>query len=110
MLEKYDMGKNSYTKRIQEMFGPNGPQNHTELNRYLEDKKIDDVLKDIEQREAAKQDDFVCITSQGIMIKIELNDISVQGKAAMGVKVVNINKPDIVVGIARVIKEDEVQD
>ena len=59
---------------------------------------------------AAKQDDFVCITSQGIMIKIELNDISVQGKAAMGVKVVNINKPDIVVGIARVIKEDEVQD
>ncbi len=56
---------------------------------------------------AAKHDDFVCITSQGIMIKIELNDISVQGKAAMGVKTVNINKPDIVVGVARVVKEDD---
>ena len=56
---------------------------------------------------AAKHDDFVCITSQGIMIKIELNDISVQGKTAMGVKTVNINKPDIVVGVARVVKEDD---
>ncbi len=50
MLQKYDMGKNSFGKRIQEMFGPNGPKNYTELKNYLRDKNVDDVLKDIEER------------------------------------------------------------
>jgi DNA gyrase subunit A len=56
---------------------------------------------------APKNDDFVCITSQGITIKLKLKDIPIQGKSAMGVKIVNIEKPDVVVGIARVIKEED---
>jgi len=50
MLKKYDMGKNSFNKRIQEMFGPDGPRNYTELKNYMQDKNVDDVLKEIEER------------------------------------------------------------
>ena len=53
------------------------------------------------------KDDLVCITSQGNTLKIRLADIATLGKTAMGVRIVNIVKPDVVVGIARVVKEDE---
>jgi len=52
-----------------------------------------------------RKDDIVCITSQGIAIKIRTRQIPSQGKSAMGVKMVNIEKPDVVVGIARAAKD-----
>ena len=52
-----------------------------------------------------KSDDVVCITSQGNTIKLRLKEIPIMGKTAMGVRMVNIEKPDQVVGIARVAKE-----
>jgi len=55
MLQKYDMGKNSFNKRIQEMFGPDGPKNYTELKNYMRDKNADDVLKEIEERNKEKE-------------------------------------------------------
>ncbi len=57
MLEKYNMGKHAFNKRIQEMFGLNGPKNYTELKDYLQDKNINDVLKEIEEREAEERGD-----------------------------------------------------
>jgi hypothetical protein len=56
MLAKYNIGKNSFNKRIQEMFGPNGPKNYTEMKNYLQDKDINDVLKEINAREAENKD------------------------------------------------------
>jgi DNA gyrase subunit A len=53
------------------------------------------------------KDDLVCITSQGNTLKLSLADIATLGKTAMGVRIVNIVKPDVVVGIARVVKEEE---
>jgi DNA gyrase subunit A len=53
------------------------------------------------------KDDLVCITSQGNTLKLRLADIAVLGKTAMGVHIVNITRPDLVVGVARVVKEDE---
>ncbi len=52
-------------------------------------------------------DDLVCITSQGNTLKLSLSGISTMGKTAMGVRIVNIVKPDVVVGVARVVKEEE---
>jgi DNA gyrase subunit A len=54
-----------------------------------------------------KVDEIVCITSQGIALKLKLEEIPVQGKTAQGVHVVNIEKPDFLVGFARVINEEE---
>ena len=52
-----------------------------------------------------KRDDLVCITSQGNTIKLRLKEIPVLGKAAIGVHIVNIEKPDLVVAVARAAKE-----
>ena len=49
--------------------------------------------------------DRVCITSQSKTIKLRLKEIPVLGKAAMGVHIVNIAKPDMVVAVARAAKE-----
>ena len=42
------------------------------------------------------------MTSQGNAVKLKLSEVSVMGKAAVGVRIVNIRKPDCVVGVARV--------
>jgi DNA gyrase subunit A len=52
-------------------------------------------------------DELVCITSQGNAVKLKLDSIPVMGKAATGVRVVNISPPDFVVGMARVVVEDD---
>jgi DNA gyrase subunit A len=53
----------------------------------------------------SKKDDLICITSQGNTIKLKLRSIPVMGKAAIGVKMVNVGDEDRVVGIAREEKE-----
>ena len=52
-----------------------------------------------------KQDELVCITSQGNTVKLKLEEVPVLGKTAQGVRIVNISPPDFVVGMARVVKE-----
>jgi DNA gyrase subunit A len=53
------------------------------------------------------RDDLVCITSQGNALKLRLAEVSTLGKMAMGVRIVNITTPDVVVGVARVVKEEQ---
>jgi DNA gyrase subunit A len=53
------------------------------------------------------KDDLVCITSQGNALKLRLAEVATLGKTAMGVRIVNITKPDVVVGVARVVKEEQ---
>jgi DNA gyrase subunit A len=52
-------------------------------------------------------DDIMCITSQGKSIKLKVNDIRVMGRSAQGVRLLSIDKPDFVIGLDRVVKEDE---
>ncbi|MBI9103546.1 MAG: DNA topoisomerase (ATP-hydrolyzing) subunit A [Spirochaetales bacterium] len=52
-------------------------------------------------------DDMMCITSQGNTVKLELKGIPQMGKAAQGVRVVTIDKPDFLIGVARVASDDE---
>jgi len=54
-----------------------------------------------------EKDQLMCSSSQGTTIKIKVEEISIQGKAASGVKVVNITPPDFLVSIAKVSKEEE---
>ena len=55
LLVKYGMRHNALTRRIQEMFGPDGPRNYRELKNYLQDKNIDDILKEIEEKNSKKE-------------------------------------------------------
>ena len=55
-------------------------------------------------------DDIMCITSQGNTVKLELSAIPQMGKSAQGVRIVTIDKPDFLIGVARVVNDDEKKD
>jgi DNA gyrase subunit A len=49
----------------------------------------------------------MCITSQGKSIKLKVKEIRIMGRAAQGVRILSIDKPDFVIGLDRIVKEDE---
>jgi DNA gyrase subunit A len=55
----------------------------------------------------AEKDDAVCITGQGKTLRLIAAKIGEQGKNASGVHVLDIAPPDIVIGVDRVIYEEE---
>ncbi|NNM54372.1 MAG: DNA topoisomerase (ATP-hydrolyzing) subunit A [Spirochaetales bacterium] len=54
--------------------------------------------------------DIVCITSAGKTLKCNTQEVSQQGRASMGVRVLDIDETDLVVGIARALKETDTYD
>ncbi|MDR0448654.1 MAG: DNA topoisomerase (ATP-hydrolyzing) subunit A [Treponema sp.] len=52
-------------------------------------------------------EEIMCITSQGKSIKLKVSAIGVMGRSAQGVRIVTIDKPDFVIGMDRIIKEDD---
>jgi len=54
-----------------------------------------------------ENEDIMCITSQGKSIKLKVKEIRVMGRSAQGVRLLSIDRPDFVIGIDRIVKEDE---
>ena len=55
-----------------------------------------------------KEDDSImAITSQGTSLRVEASAISKQGRSSSGVKIVDIEAPDYVVGIDRIANSDD---
>jgi DNA gyrase subunit A len=52
-------------------------------------------------------EEIMCITSQGKSIKLKVEGIRIMGRSASGVRILSIDKPDFVIGVARIVKEDE---
>jgi DNA gyrase subunit A len=48
----------------------------------------------------------MCITSQGKSIKLKVDSIRVMGRSAQGVRILSIDKPDFVIGVDRIVKEE----
>ena len=55
----------------------------------------------------ADSDEVVCMTSQGKTLRVQADSISKQGRASSGVRILEIEVPDYVVGLDRVAKDDE---
>lgn len=55
----------------------------------------------------ADSDEVVCMTSQGKTLRVQADSISKQGRASSGVRILEIEAPDYVVGLDRVAKDDE---
>jgi DNA gyrase subunit A len=55
-------------------------------------------------------EEIMCITSQGKSIKLKVESIRVMGRGAQGVRILSIDKPDFVIGVDRIVKEDEAGD
>jgi DNA gyrase subunit A len=56
---------------------------------------------------ALENDEIMCITTQGKSIKITVDSVRVMGRTAQGVRILNIEKPDFVVGVDRIAQENE---
>ena len=58
-------------------------------------------------RAVHENDDIMVTTSKGIIIRVPVNGIRVQGRNTQGVKIMNVEKGDRVVGVATMAKEEE---
>jgi DNA gyrase subunit A len=58
-------------------------------------------------KECVPDDELMMITKKGIMIRVPVEGIRVSGRNTQGVKVMNLTPGDLVVDVARVVKEDE---
>ena len=52
-------------------------------------------------------DDVVCVTEQGKVLKATTNEVPVQGRSTFGVRVVRVDAEDPVAGIARAAREND---
>jgi DNA gyrase subunit A len=53
-----------------------------------------------------ESDELMVTTSGGIIIRIPVSDIRIQGRNTQGVKIMNVHGGDKVMGVARVVRED----
>jgi DNA gyrase subunit A len=54
-----------------------------------------------------EDDDVILTSSEGIIIRIPVKDVRVQGRNTQGVKIMNVRASDKVVGVARIRPEEE---
>jgi DNA gyrase subunit A len=95
--------ENGYGKRIDyDQFTPHGRGTGGQI-AYKTDERTGEIIGVLSLRE---HDDIVGITSRGNTIKLTADSIPVQGKSAKGVILVSIERPDQLVGVARVIHEE----
>ncbi len=58
-------------------------------------------------KEVLPDDELMLITKKGIIIRVPVEGIRISGRNTQGVKVMNLTSGDLVVDVARVVKEDE---
>jgi DNA gyrase subunit A len=58
-------------------------------------------------KECVPEDELMMITKKGIMIRMPVDSIRITGRNTQGVKVMNLTSGDLVVDVARVVREDE---
>jgi len=60
-------------------------------------------------KEVLPDDELMMITKKGIVIRVPVEGIRVIGRNTQGVKVMNLTPGDLVVDVARIVKEDEAE-
>src|SRR5213593_2468059 len=73
-------------------------------------KRADKTGDIVALKEVLPDDELMMITKKGIMIRVPVEGIRISGRNTQGVKVMNLAPGDLVVDVARVVKEDEADD
>src|ERR1051325_11597104 len=73
-------------------------------------KRTDKTGDVVALKEVLPDDELMMITKKGIMIRVPVEGIRVSGRNTQGVKVMNLTSGDLLVDVARVVKEDEGDD
>jgi DNA gyrase subunit A len=58
----------------------------------------------------SERDELMLINSEGVIIRIRVSDVSVQGRFAQGVKLINMNEGVTVAGMAKIQEPEETSD
>ena len=61
----------------------------------------------VDIRSVREDDEIMVTTSNGIIIRVPVSGIRVQGRNTQGVKIMNVGEKDRVVGVATLAKEEE---
>jgi len=70
-------------------------------------KRADKTGDIVALKEVLPDDELMMITKKGIMIRVPVEGIRISGRNTQGVKVMNLTAGDLLVDVARVVKEDE---
>ncbi|PYP74332.1 MAG: DNA gyrase subunit A [Gemmatimonadetes bacterium] len=70
-------------------------------------KRTDKTGDVVALKEVLPDDELMMITKKGIIIRVPVEGIRISGRNTQGVKVMNLTPGDLVVDVARVVKEDE---
>jgi len=70
-------------------------------------KRTDKTGDVVALKEVVPDDELMMITKKGIIIRVSVEGIRISGRNTQGVKVMNLTAGDLVVDVARVVKEDE---
>jgi DNA gyrase subunit A len=101
MLIMTDCG---YGKRVEfEEFTPHGRATGGQ-KIYTISEKTGEIVGLVAVRE---EDEVVCITGQGKTLRVKVKTIGTMGRAAQGVRILNINRPDILIGMDTVANEED---
>ena len=73
-------------------------------------KRADKTGDIVALKEVLPDDELMMITKKGIMIRVPVEGIRISGRNTQGVKIMNLTPGDLVVDVARVVKEDEADD
>jgi DNA gyrase subunit A len=72
-------------------------------------KRADKTGDIVALKEVLPDDELMMITKKGIMIRVPVEGIRISGRNTQGVKVMNLTTGDLLVDVARVVKEDEAE-
>ena len=98
------MSENGYGKRVDfSEFSPHGRGTGGQ-KVYTVTEKTGEVVGLLA---VADDDEIVCITGQGKTIRVQVASINVMGRAAQGVKILDIESPDQLIGLDVVAREDK---
>jgi len=73
-------------------------------------KRADKTGNIVALKEVLPDDELMMITKKGIMIRVPVEGIRISGRNTQGVKIMNLTPGDLVVDVARVVKEDVADD
>jgi len=96
-----------YGKRVDfDNFNPHGRATHGQMI-YCPEDRTGELVGAIT---VGEEHEVVVITSLGKTLKFAANTVSVQGKGAKGVRILNIERPDFVIGLDKVIREEDAEE
>jgi len=70
-------------------------------------KKTEKTGRMVALKEVIPDDELMMITRHGVIIRVPVEGISVIGRNTQGVRVINLDPGDLLVDVARVVKEDD---